>query len=310
MESQSDARPMFSGTMTVSTTKEVIDSFYREGEIGVDVLPSVFKFEKKQNIYIILTDKVFNERREEIVAGTSSAIGRVVGNKLKRLCVDKKTCITGIKAKNKEQEMAMDSLLDPNVEVVSLTGTAGTGKTLVVLASAIHLIEQGFYDKIIISRQMTQVGDIELGILPGEVNEKVNPYLLNYMGAFSYLLGRNRREGKVTMEEVVNRYHVDVVPFQLIRGCSWLRSLVIIDEFQNCTGHEILTLGTRVGEGSKLVMMGDLGQRDINITKENTGLYKWINSPIAQESKLVSSVHLIKSERSEVCKLFAKVFED
>jgi PhoH-like ATPase len=300
---------LFQGISVIQTVKENIDKLYKDGEI--EIFDKRYNLEAHQNQYVVLNDKIYNERREEIYPGSgSSAITRVKGNKLVRVSIDKDTLISGIRPKNKEQIMAFDALLDPSIEVVTLTGTPGSGKTLLALAAALHLIEQGVYKKIIISRQMYQVGNVELGILPGEISQKFHPFLMNYMCNFEYLLGRHNKDGKIDMDDLVEQYHIDFVPFQLIRGASWPNTLVLMDEFQNANRHEILTLGTRIGEGSKLIIAGDLNQRDTGIAKKNTGLYQWVNSSISQESKLTSSIHLIKSERSEICRLFATVFEE
>jgi PhoH-like ATPase len=102
---------------------------------------------------------------------------------------------------------------------------------------------------------------------------------------------------------------MEFIPIQLIRGASWRNSFVLADEVQVLNYMEMLTLGTRLGEGSKLVILGDLGQRDENIAQDKTGLWKIANSPIAQESKLVASVHLVKSERSQLSALVSDIFE-
>lgn len=309
----SEPLPLYTGVCVLPSTKENIDKLYKDGALDLSYF-APYKLEEKQNQYVVVNNKVYNERREEVPAppgtSTASVITRVKGNQLVRVKVDKNTQVSGVYPRNKEQAMAFDALLDPSVEVVSMTGTAGTGKTLLCLAAALHLVESGVYEKIIISRQMTQVGNVELGILPGEVTDKFGPYLMNYMGAFSHLLGKNRKDGKVPVEDLIEQYHVEFIPFQLIRGCSWPNSLVIVDEIQNADRHEILTLGTRIGEKSKLVLMGDLAQRDTGIAKKNAGLFQWINSEDAQKSELVSSIHLLKCERSAICRLFAKVFEE
>jgi predicted ribonuclease YlaK len=96
----------------------------------------------------------------------------------------------------------------------------------------------------------------------------------------------------------------------LIRGASWPDSVIIADEMQNASWHETLTFGTRVGENSKVILLGDLNQRDTKSSIENTGLYKFINSPIVKENPIAASIHLIKSERGEVSALFSKVFDE
>jgi PhoH-like ATPase len=141
--------------------------------------------------------------------------------------------------------------------------------------------------------------------LPGDVDEKFRPYLQNYLCNLEFMLG-----GKPdAIEDLVQQYRIEFIPIQLIRGASWHDAFVIADEVQPLDYHEMVTLGTRVAEGSKLVIMGDLGQRDEKIEIEDTGIYKFVNSTGAKKSSIVASLELIKSERSAVSQLFADVFE-
>jgi PhoH-like ATPase len=115
---------------------------------------------------------------------------------------------------------------------------------------------------------------------------------------------------KKNIDDLIDHYHAEFLPFQLIRGASLHNAFVIVDEAQTIDFHEMLTLGTRIGEGSKLVILGDLKQRDIKIAKDKTGIYKFCNDIKAKESPLAAVVELIKSERSAVSTLFADIFEE
>jgi PhoH-like ATPase len=233
-----------------------------------------------------------------------SALGKVRNNKIHLL--NNKLSVGNIKPKNKEQSFALDALLDDDIKVVVLTGRAGSGKTLLSLAAAVHGREKKHYKKLILSRIMTQVGKQELGILPGEIQDKFYPYLRNYMDNLEMILG-DRTDN---VDDLIERYNAEFLPFQLVRGASIHNSFVIFDECQTLDYHEMLTLGTRIGEGSKLVILGDLKQRDTKIAKDKTGLYKFVNDIKAKESSFVASIELIKSERSPVSSLFADIFEE
>lgn len=297
---------LYQGVKVISTTKENIDKVYREREISLDNFDGRFRLKDFQNQYIVLNDKIYNEQGEEIQQqSTSSVITRVINNHLVKLPITNETIISGIKARNKEQLMALDALLDPNIGIVALTGSAGTGKTICTLSAALYLMDKGVYNRIILTRQMTQVGKQDLGILPGEVADKFGPYLKNYMCNFEHLL-----KGRQSIDDLIKHYQMEFVPFQLIRGASWPNTIIIADEMQNANYHEMLTLGTRVGEKSKIVIMGDLLQRDLKIAKDKTGLYKLINDERIKQSKLAASINLIKNERSEISKIFADVFEE
>lgn len=235
------------------------------------------------------------------------AICRVSADRSKLILIrDKDLNAFGIRPKNKEQVMAMSALLDDNIKLCIMTGRAGTGKTLLSIASALEKKQAGKYDRIIITRPMSQVGKYELGALPGNVDDKFGPYLENYLTNIQQLVGNKRH----TVQDLIEQFQIEAMPLQLIRGCSWTNTFIIADEVQVLDHHEMLTLGTRVGEGSKLVVMGDLKQRDEKIAKTATGLYKLMNNEKIKESPLTSAIELLKCERSELAQLFAEVFEE
>jgi PhoH-like ATPase len=219
---------------------------------------------------------------------------------------DKKLSAFGVRPKNKEQVMAMSALLDDRISLCMMTGRAGTGKTLLAMAAALQKVEDGKYDRIIITRPMSQVGRYELGALPGDVDEKFGPYLENYLTNISQMVGNDRR----TAHDLMEQFKIEAMPLQLIRGASWAGAFIIADEVQVLDHHEMLTLGTRIGAESKLVVMGDLNQRDEQIAKAATGLHKVMNDKRMKESPLTSAIELWKCERSKLAKLFADVFEE
>lgn len=282
---------LYTGVRVHEVSAELINKIYSEKKIEV--------FDKRyrwyENLFVVLKDQT---------KGQQSAIGRVKGNFI-YLLNEEALKAQGIRPKNKEQKMALDVLLDDEVKVVILTGRAGSGKTLCTLAAAIDKAQEKKYNGILLTRPMTQVGKHNLGILPGEVDDKFRPYLENYMCNVEFMVGGSRANAQHLTEQC----NMEFLPFQLIRGASWHNRFVIADESQTLSFHETVTLGTRIGEGSKLVIMGDLAQRDEKIAKEKTGIYKFINSELAKNSPLVASIELLKSERSEVAELFANIFE-
>jgi len=202
---------------------------------------------------------------------------------------------------NEEQLMALDALLDDSIPVVVLTGRAGSGKTLLALAAAMWKYREQQYNSIILTKPMVQVGGQDLGILPGEVGEKFTPYLGNYIGNIEQIVGNVPAD--------LARIGMEILPIQLIRGVSWNARFVLADEIQTLSRDEILTLGTRVGAGTKLVLMGDLRQRDIDIAIKDTGLHGLTTSYRFNESPLTAYVELLRVERSPVTELFTEVFE-
>jgi PhoH-like ATPase len=276
----------------VEVSDEFLDELYKNKEIDA-FLPNL-----NQNQYLVL---------KSLDGSNASALARVIKDKIVLLRPNQKAC--AITAKNKEQSFALDALLDDSVEVVVLTGKAGTGKTLLALAAALQKFEEGRYDKLIFSRPTSQVGHRDLGILPGEVEQKFHPYLQAFMCNLDFVLGKKFGEKEHNLGELIDQYNARFDPIQLMRGASYANAFILIDECQVLDYHEIKTIGTRPGPGSKIVLLGDLDQRDERIAKEKTGLYKFINAKEAQESDFVASLELIKSERSRVCALFADIFD-
>ena len=176
-----------------------------------------------------------------------------------------------------------------------------THNTILSLASAISKVSAGVYKKIILTKPSSEVGRRGLGYLPGTAEEKFLPFLINFVSNFEVLFNSQR---KLSVEDIFSKYNMEIVPLQLMRGASFNNSFVLADEVQVCNAHEMLTLGTRLSEGSKLVIMGDLNQRDENIAKEQTGLHKFINNHLTKMSTFTASVHMRKSERGDVSELF------
>lgn len=289
----------FTGTREIIVRPDVINEIFKTKYLETSLEDRIFDKRLRfqvQNEYITLVDSV---------EGKQSALSKVKNDKL--VLVENHKVISNITARNREQRYAIDALLDDSIKIVVLTGRAGSGKTLLTLAAALHEVDSSdtTYKRIILTRPMSWVGKHGLGILPGDVSEKFTPYLENYMCNLEYMMGGHKR----SIQDTVAQYHMEFIPIQLIRGASWANSFIIADEVQVLNYEDMVALGTRVGEGSKIVIMGDLNQRDEKITKEKTGIYKLVNSDLAQKSPLVASVELQKCERSSVSELFANIFE-
>jgi PhoH-like ATPase len=284
----------YTGVSVVEVQKEIIDELYKEKEIDMfEVSLPGHRF--SQNEYLVVKD----------VGGTSSSVlGKVRGTDVHLL--PNTISAAGLKPKNKEQVFALDALLDDSIKVVILTGRAGTGKTVLTLAAAIQKFEEQKYARLTLTRPMSQVGKHELGILPGEVNDKFLPYLQSYICNLEFLMGDKSNN----IDNLIEHYRAEFIPFQLIRGASWHNRFAICDEAQTLDYLEMLTLGTRVGEGSKIVILGDLNQRDDKIPRDKTGIYKFVNSDLAKNSNMVASIELLKCERGSVAALFADIFQE
>lgn len=215
-----------------------------------------------------------------------------------------------IKPINKEQKILCNLLFDPKIVLQLVSGPAGSGKTLITSAYALSMLyDKKLFDKIILTKSMDVVGHRhKLGAMPGDVKEKFEPYLINFQTTFEQLYGeRGMNYHHISEEHNLIRY----LPIQLMRGASFQKALVIVDEAQNLDHHEVKTIGTRLGNGCKLIFLGDLTQIDRpKFSKEQSGLYHLMQSPVIKNSRLASSIELIKNVRSELSNLVEEAFTE
>ena len=279
---------LYTGFKTFEVNSEQVDTLHKTNKI--DIWDKRYAF--YPNMYV------------ELRSNKHTALGRVSKDATHINKITAKET-NDLQPRNREQIFAIDALLDDTIPIVCLTGSAGTGKTIVTLASMLHKLWEKHYEKIIITRPMSQVGRYALGTLPGDASEKFSPYLLNYMTNLEQFGG-----GKNGMQYLLEQGKIEALPMQLFRGASFNNCVVIADEIQVLNHQEMLTVGSRMGENSKLILMGDLNQRDENIAKDKTGIFKMMNDIKVKESPLVAVVELQKCERSETARLFAEVFEE
>jgi len=279
----------FTGFRTFTVPPEIITALYAKKEAE--------PWDKRHSLY----PNMYLELRSQADI-KNTALARVGRDGTLHLIASQK--VSSIEPRNREQVFAFDALLNDEITAVVLTGTAGTGKTILTLAAALEKVRQDRYEKVILTRPMSHVGKYSLGALPGDVTDKFQPYLLNYLTNLEQFVGN-----KHYIKDLLDQNRFEIVPLQLVRGASFKNSLVIADEMQVCDQMEILTIGTRVGEGSKIVLMGDLNQRDEKIAKEKTGLHKMMHDRKVKESHIVATIELQKCERSKTARLFAEVFE-
>lgn len=226
--------------------------------------------------------------------------------------------IFGIKARNEEQVMSFDLLMDPQVKLVSLVGKAGTGKTLIALAAGLNqVVENNNYKRLVVSRPVSPLGK-DIGYLPGTKAEKFNPWMQPIYDNMEILLsGKSEREnnenGKIfgkkqpSLRDYLDFGFIELEPLTYIRGRSLPNQFIIIDEAQNLTPHEMKTIITRAGEDTKIVITGDPYQIDIPyLDSESNGLSIAVEKFKAE--KIVGHITLDKGERSELADLAAKFF--
>lgn len=202
----------------------------------------------------------------------------------------------GIKARNKEQQFALYALKKDDIPLVCLTGIAGSGKTFLALMSSLESLNKGNCKRIILTRPIQTVGK-DIGFLPGDLKEKMSPWLAPVMDNF-----RHAFNDVTYFETMMAKGNVEVAPMPYIRGRTFSDCIIIVDEAQNATVHELKTVITRTGNNSKIILLGDTDQIDTPyIDKRSNGLS--IVAERLTSSKLTASVHLSKGERSELATL-------
>jgi PhoH-like ATPase len=224
-----------------------------------------------------------------------------------------------IQSRNREQTFALDLLLDPAVPLVTLLGKAGTGKTLLALAAGLHQVaDERLYERLLVTRPVISLGK-EIGFLPGDVDEKMGPWMQPIIDNLDYLLGgaddiqggggrASQRGPRSSWADLKGMGLLEVEAISYIRGRSIPRQFMIVDESQNLTPHEVKTIVTRVGEGTKIVFTGDPYQIDNPyVDAESNGL-TWLVERFKGQ-KLAGHVTLCRGERSPLAELAANLLE-
>lgn len=208
----------------------------------------------------------------------------------------------GIEPCNAEQSFAFEVLNDPNIKLVALTGKAGTGKTLLALAAALRQMNE--YKQILLARPIVALSNKDIGFLPGDANEKVAPYmqpLFDNLNVIKHQFAASSSEVK-RLEDMQKSDQLVIEALAFIRGRSLSETYCIIDEAQNLTPHEIKTIITRAGEGTKMVFTGDIQQIDQPyLDSQSNGLVYMIDR--MRDQNLFAHVNLVKGERSELSEL-------
>lgn len=222
-----------------------------------------------------------------------------------------------LKPRNSEQAFAMDALLDPSIEIVTIEGNAGTGKTIITLACAIHQLEKKIYDHVSFGRKIIAVGNHELGFLPGGVDEKINPYMGGMEDNLAIIAAGSDEKVKKPKPATKSKSaeyitgaraagHISIEALGFIRGRSLSKQFFIIDEAQNLTPHEVKTIVTRAGVGTKIVLIGDTHQIDSPYLDQRSNGFTYLIEKFRGQNNY-SHIHLIKSERSRLAEQAGKL---
>ena len=211
----------------------------------------------------------------------------------------------GISPRNAEQTFAMHAIMNPEIQLVSLTGSAGTGKTLLALAGALEQRSQ--YRQIFLARPIVPLSNRDIGYLPGDAKSKIDPYMQPLWDNLNIIKNQFKESSKPykKIEEMVQADKLSIVPLAYIRGRSLNNVIFIVDEAQNLTPHEIKTIITRAGENTKIIFTGDIFQIDTPyLDAQSNGLSYLVDR--LNNNEIYAHINLEKGERSELANLASK----
>jgi PhoH-like ATPase len=283
---------LYAGTTTLSIAAHQVDEFYQNKRLALK------DANLKPNQYVILKDEVnpnhtgmgrFSKELDCIVPVFKPLEG-----------------LWGIFPKNAEQAFAIDALLNDDIKLVSLVGKAGTGKTLLAIAAGLaKTVDEGVYHRLLVSRPVFPLGK-DIGFLPGNIEEKLNPWMQPIYDNIDFLFGttgaKGRRGAGKGCQELMNQGLLQIEPLTYIRGRSIPQQYLIVDESQNLTPHEIKTIVTRAGDNTKIVLTGDSYQIDNPyVDSANNGLVYLVER--FKDEGIAAHITLSKGERSKLSEL-------
>ncbi len=310
-----DADRLFTGYFELDTTGDVIDELYEQRMLSLDLIAdhlkyseadgSTYEHELSPNEFVILKNAADDSH---------SGLARRLADTDHLIPVSTpRKPVFGVMSRNTEQTLAMDLLLDDDVRFVTLTGGAGTGKTLLALAAGMSKVfQEERYDKLLVARPIVPMGK-DIGYLPGEKDEKLSAWMQPIFDNLEYLLSTRgsafQSTESISSEQRLERLLADgklmLEALTYIRGRSIPNQFMIVDEAQNLTPHEVKTIISRAGEGAKLILTGDIEQIDNPyLDSASNGLSYAIER--LKEAGIVGHVTLRKSERSELASLAAE----
>ncbi len=267
---------------------EAIGKLYSNHE-GVAIEEFDLDFEPKANQYMILK-------------GSKSSALAIFDIRTSALFVVQKTKCYGIEPRNAEQAICLDALLRPDIQLVSITGKAGTGKTLLALASALQ--QRRDFHQIFLARPIIPLGNRDIGFLPGNANDKIEPYmqpLFDNLTVIRHQFDQRSKEFQ-KIDQLLQDDKLVLTPLAYIRGRSLGKVFFIVDEAQNLTPHEVKTIITRAGEGTKIIFTGDVHQIDSPYLDAKSNGLSYLTDKMNGQS-VFAHINLIRGERSLLAEL-------
>ena len=279
---------------TLYSGKQAIDN------IDSDFINKLYKHSQNEDISV-LKENVVPNGFYILKNGKSSILGyyNPFEKQLERV---EKQYVYGIKPKNAEQTFALHALLNPDIKLVSLQGVAGTGKTLLALASALE--QNNLYQQIVLARPIVPLSNKDIGYLPGNAEDKINPYMQPLFDNLKFIknqFGENEKKYR-KIEEMEDQGKLKISALAYIRGRSLSNVIFIVDEAQNLTPHEVKTIITRAGENTKIIFTGDVFQIDTPYLDEQSNGLSYLIDRL-KGNDLFAHITLEKGERSELANL-------
>jgi PhoH-like ATPase len=285
-----DIEGLYTGkTVIDNVNRKYIDMIYKDGHC--DFKEAFKKLKPIANHYYIL--------RSKFESNSALAVYNPETGRLERVM---KETAYGIRPRNAEQAFAMHAVMNPHVKLVTVQGVAGTGKTLIALASALQMKQS--YRQIFLARPIVPLSNKDIGYLPGDIKSKINPYMEPLWDNLKFIQGQYRETDKEfqKINDMVESEKLHITPLAYIRGRSLSHICFIIDEAQNLTPHEVKTIITRAGEGTKIIFTGDVNQIDTPyLDSHSNGLSHIIDK--LKDNSLYAHITLEKGERSELANL-------
>ena len=279
---------------TLYNGKQIIEN------IESDFINKLYK-QGQNNDVSILKNKIVSNGFYILKNGKSSVLGyyNPFDDQLERV---EKQYVYGVKPKNAEQTFALHALLNPDIKLMSLQGVAGTGKTLLALASALE--QHNLYHQIVLARPIVPLSNKDIGYLPGNAEDKINPYMQPLFDNLKFIKNQfGEKEKKYRkIEEMQEQGKLKISALAYIRGRSLSNVIFIVDEAQNLTPHEVKTIITRAGENTKIIFTGDVFQIDTPYLDEQSNGLSYLIDRL-KGNDLFAHITLEKGERSELANL-------
>lgn len=283
-----DADELYTGTAEVLVETDAIERFYQQGSLTLD--GNFFP-----NEALTLVDAANP-------AHTALGIMDAASQQIVPLLKLPHSGVSRIHARSREQKFAFELLLRDSIQLLTLVGRAGTGKTLLAIATGLQKVaDERLYSRLLISRPVVPMGR-DIGFLPGDINEKLTPWMQPLYDNFDLILGTQDRSDKPSYrrrgyEELMEHGLIQIEPLTYIRGRTIPKQFLIVDEAQNLTPHEVKTILTRAGEGTKIILTGDLDQIDNPYVDASSNGLTYVVERFKSEA-LAAHITLVKGERS------------